>query len=489
MITYLGSHDTTPADLALVRTFSPRLRSSRYEDILVELQHELGLDRQITPTPNPARDKAVLDAGPPPDGGRDAWLCVVGAFLVLFCVFGFVTSMGQLQAYYLEHQLAAYSKPTVAWISSCQSMFTFLGSVFFGRLFDVHGARGLVIGGTLLSFGALVGISFCKEYYQFLLAHAAFGISGSFIYSPATGIAAHWFLRRRSTAVGVIVCGAGLGGVVYPILIRELCAKLAFRDAMLTVAGFNLVLMIPACFWMKTRLPPRDPPPISALAKPWKEPRYTFLVLGACVIAINFFTPYFNAPVYTAASHASPNVTAYSIAIIQAGSFIGRVSSGFLADRFGVWTVFGTAGFSSSISVFALWTANVATAGSVIGLLVYGAASGAWITLVAACVASISPTCEIGMRLGMLWSAIALPILPGPVVSGKLITAAGGKFTLAAAFVGSTLLLGAALCVGPAVYGRLFARGEESQEADAASEETVVGDEGTAQQESKKAEA
>lgn len=134
--------------------------------------------------------------------------------------------MGQLQAYYLEHQLAAYSKPTVAWISSCQSMFTFLGSVFFGRLFDVHGARGLVIGGTLLSFGALVGISFCKEYYQFLLAHAAFGISGSFIYSPATGIAAHWFLRRRSTAVGVIVCGAGLGGVVYPILIRELCARL-----------------------------------------------------------------------------------------------------------------------------------------------------------------------------------------------------------------------------------------------------------------------
>lgn len=191
---------------------------------------------------------------------------------------------------------------------------------------------------------------------------------------------------------------------------------------------------------------------------------------------------------YTAASHANPNVTAYSIAIIQAGSFIGRVSSGFLADRFGVWTVFGTAGFASSISVFALWTANVGTAGSVIGLLVYGAASGAWITLVAACVASISPTCEIGMRLGMLWSAIALPILPGPVVSGKLIAAAAGKFTLAAAFVGSTLLLGAALCVGPAVYGRLFGR-EENQEVDAASEETVVGDEVKAERRSEKVEA
>lgn len=29
-----------------------------------------------------------VDIGPPPDGGREAWLCVTGTFLQLFCVFG-----------------------------------------------------------------------------------------------------------------------------------------------------------------------------------------------------------------------------------------------------------------------------------------------------------------------------------------------------------------------------------------------------------------
>lgn len=49
---------------------------------------------------------------------------------------------------------------------------------------------------------------------------------------------------------------------------------------MLTIMGFNFVLMFPACFWVKARLPPRRPPPLSALKGPWKETRYVFLCLG-----------------------------------------------------------------------------------------------------------------------------------------------------------------------------------------------------------------
>lgn len=29
-----------------------------------------------------------IDIGPPPDGGKEAWLCIAGCFLHLFCVFG-----------------------------------------------------------------------------------------------------------------------------------------------------------------------------------------------------------------------------------------------------------------------------------------------------------------------------------------------------------------------------------------------------------------
>jgi len=50
------------------------------------------LARQLTDNPEVVQQLAVDDIGPPPDGGREAWLCVAGAFFAIFCLFGFSTS-------------------------------------------------------------------------------------------------------------------------------------------------------------------------------------------------------------------------------------------------------------------------------------------------------------------------------------------------------------------------------------------------------------
>jgi len=125
------------------------------------------------------------------------------------------------------------------------------------------------------------------------------------LYAPATAIAGHWFLKRRSTAVGIAVSGSGLAGVVLPIMIKELIETLSesrvklcrmmrralkleaheadFRDGMLIIAGFMAVLMLVACFTMKARLPPRKSPPWKALLGPWSQPRYSCLVIGSAL--------------------------------------------------------------------------------------------------------------------------------------------------------------------------------------------------------------
>ncbi|KAL1407862.1 hypothetical protein Q8F55_007298 [Vanrija albida] len=464
--------------LHTVTTLPPHLRHHRDHELYTIENDSLAtlggapLQRSATIT--------TIGVGPPPDGGREAWLCILAAFLILASVFGFVTSMGQLNAYYLAHQLSRYSKSQVAWIASCQSILNFVPSVLWGRVFDAHGARALVISGTVVCFLALVAVAFSHEYYQFLLAHMLFGIGASLTYSPATSVAPHWFLRHRSTAVGIIVCGAGLGGVVYPIMIKQLTDRLGelieplgsshtvFRDAILIIAGITAALMLPACVWLKTRLPPHKPPPWRDLGKPWHEKEYAFLVLGAAVFTLkwveptawadsSFFTPYFDAPVL-AANNLTPTVAAYAVALLQTGSFVGRVLAGVLADSMGVWNLFGSVGFATPVWVLATWIPHVGSAGGIVALLGYGVLSGAWITLVSASAAAISPTREIGLRLGMLWSATGPPILIGPSVSGQLITAAGGKFTYAGVFCGVTLLAGAVLIVVPHAHNWVWGK-------------------------------
>lgn len=68
-------------------------------------------------------------------------------------------------------------------------------------------------------------VSVSYRYIHFMLAHALFGISGSILYTPATAVVGHWFLRRRGTATGLVSTGVGLGGVIYPIMLNKLFAK------------------------------------------------------------------------------------------------------------------------------------------------------------------------------------------------------------------------------------------------------------------------
>lgn len=216
--TYTADMEKAAADTPRRGSVAGSTHNDGDSDLVVNaLDRVLSPHSQATPT-HP-------DPGPNPDGGFDAWMVVFSAALVTTCLFGFVTSFGQLQLYYLTHQLAGYSKSTVAWISTIQGSLVFTPSIISGRVFDAHGARKLVMAGSVLSIGALVGVAFSYKYYQFLLAHALFGIASSILWAPATAVSGHWFTKHRSTAIGIIVCGTGLGSVIYPILLVHLFEK------------------------------------------------------------------------------------------------------------------------------------------------------------------------------------------------------------------------------------------------------------------------
>ena len=69
-----------------------QLRDDGYDNYPIPLPHDpVALERRLTTDPDVAGQMGMGDddIGPPPEGGPEAWRCVLGAFFLLFCFFGF----------------------------------------------------------------------------------------------------------------------------------------------------------------------------------------------------------------------------------------------------------------------------------------------------------------------------------------------------------------------------------------------------------------
>lgn len=160
--------DNPASDLRYISSLPPRLRTS--EDSALRSELELELERvQSAPLNDkdapPVHEPHTGHIDPPPDGGLTAWLTVIGSAFSILCVLGLVTGAGQLQAYYLKHQLSNYSTSTVAWIASTQITLTFGGAVISGALFDAYSARPLVVASTIGQVGSLVALA-CESAHR-----------------------------------------------------------------------------------------------------------------------------------------------------------------------------------------------------------------------------------------------------------------------------------------------------------------------------------
>ncbi|KAN0063609.1 hypothetical protein ACQY0O_004057 [Thecaphora frezii] len=413
------------------------------------------------------------EPAPAPDGGFKAWLVVAGTFLMIMTNFGLLTSYGVFQTYYVANQLRHLAPSTVSWIGSIQTFCIFFGSFFFGKLCDDFGPRWILIVGSVMTFVSLLLVSFCYEFYQFVLAQGLlFGIGGSMLFLPSCAIVGQYFDKRRGLAMGIIIGAASFGGIVWPLVLSALFAspKLGFewgtRISALLLAG----LLALSNAVMKPRLKPNRSlsSGSGAAAKgtqpaslPWKSAYqvfanvdYTIFVIGIFFMWINFFVPYFQISSYAKMVGFDTNMASRCITIMNTASLFGRILSGPLADRWGRFNCLFIFGLLSSVSLLLLWPIPGLTdtrAGVMLLSVFYGLFSGGSIAIASACCAQLSTPRELGTRLGMLWTSAAPGLLIGPVVATKLVAAMHGSYLGLAMWAGLLSLFGVAF-IGLARY-------------------------------------
>lgn len=150
-----------------------------------------------------------------------------------------------------------------------------------------------------------------------------------------------WFFKRRAFAAGAVASGSSLGGVIFPIMIRELLPIHGFAWTFRITGFFILGMLVIANLTIRSRLPPRGPQPFSPdmFTKHFKERTYTLLVASSFFIFLGMFVPINFLPLFGKKWGMSDRMGTYLIVILNAASTFGRLIPGYFADRFGRYNV------------------------------------------------------------------------------------------------------------------------------------------------------
>jgi MFS family permease len=210
---------------------------------------------------------------------------------MFFNAFGYINSYGVFEDYYVT--TLNLSPSVLAWAGSVQAFLLFSIGIFSGRLFDAGHLRSLVVTGCALQVLAVFMTSLCTQYWQLFLAQGICGGLGVGIsYTPVLACVSTYFTKKKALAISVTTCGSATGGVVFPVIARQLLDRIGFAwtvRVMGFVMLFNSVVIVVLA---KARLPPRKRGPLVEVAA-FKEASYTLFSIGAFMLLWGVYVSYY----------------------------------------------------------------------------------------------------------------------------------------------------------------------------------------------------
>ncbi|CUA75712.1 putative transporter MCH4 [Saccharomyces cerevisiae S288c] [Rhizoctonia solani] len=384
----------------------------------------------VSNTVNTDNEKQTPVYSPPqiPDGGATAWATVAGAWLILFCSFGYVNAFGVYQDYYTRIYMTNKTSSEIAWIGSTQLCLQFLMGLVSGKLFDEGYFHTTVGFGSLLYVFCLFMLSLAKEgqYYQVFLPQAiGLGIALGLLFLPSIGVISHHFARRRSLAMGIVVSGSSCGGIIFPIMLNKVFERHGFGWGVRSTAFVVLACLIVANLLMRTRLPPkskRPPTPPPDFKAIMTDLTYLAATAGAFLVMMGLFLPIFYIQLFAVVHGIDETLAFYSLAILNAASIFGRTIPNFIADKLGPFNLLIPCSAISGALIFAMF--GIKSSGAlIIFSILYGFFSGAYVSLISPVIISLANGFhEIGIRLGLAFAIVGFAALTGTPIAGALLT-------------------------------------------------------------------
>jgi sugar phosphate permease len=268
-------------------------------------------------------------------------VAVITAFLALFAIVGFALyGLPRFYPYFVKE--LGWSRQQVTSGNAYSKIFVALAFGFLaGRLVDRFGPRRLMLAGIVMAGGALVGLSYVKSLAAFYFFYA-FNALGYVFGGPLPNqvLLSRWFERGRGKAMGIAYLGIGVGGALVPILAYTLTEAYGWRGALRILGVLMIAVSLPAAYFVREpgqHVAAGGATAVSstpALAGILSRLPFYLLMLGSMASIGAVGGTIQNLALYLSLDRKLQQVDIdTTLSIILAGSVIGRLTMGWLADR------------------------------------------------------------------------------------------------------------------------------------------------------------
>jgi MFS family permease len=321
------------------------------------------------------------------------------------------------------------------------------------------------IGGSILSL-SLILASFGTALWHFELTQGLLlGMGTCMSYMAAVTVAPTWFTARRGLAMGIILSGTGVGGLVWAPAIRALIDVVGFRNTLRLGGAISFVLVAlssAVLSWEPQSLARFSVENASRTGRfdgilqvplvDWrvaKSRKFAAQGLGAIFQAAAYYTPVFFFASYASSLGYSNTAGANFIALSNACNAIGKIVIGYFADRLGrLNSLFLTTLISAVITV-SFWLPSTVYGSTdesrslfIAFAIFYGVFAGAYVSLFPASLIEIFGVQNFASVNGALYMVRGMATLVGTPIGGALIRSGAVSMTIGPqAYINMALLV------------------------------------------------
>ncbi|KAH3662508.1 hypothetical protein OGAPHI_005760 [Ogataea philodendri] len=359
-----------------------------------------------------------------PEGGWAGWMACSAGATVMAMSFGMVNSFGVYQSYY-EARYPDISSNTISVVGSLQGFMTFAGALPSTVGMYYLGSQAMVAIGGFIACLSYMFLSITNAPWQiFVVQGVMYGLGSGLMYVQCSAVVFQYFDKRKAAASGIITAGASVAGVYWPIGIRGLINNVGFGWGNRVVGFLYVPMVVFSAIFLKPRLkPPKRKPGQNILRINFRvllNWRFQLVNISFALCVFGLFPGLFYMDLFCRRSNVNQAVKDYNVAIINASALLGRVSAGYIGDRIGRFNVVIPAMVASGVLPIALWMQAESTAAVVVFCVLWGIASGMFVSVGPALVGQLFSD-DLPSYLGTFFPTSSVTALVGPIIGGIFI--------------------------------------------------------------------